>query len=126
FSVTVHATDTFWNRNRGLQPPYNSNIGDHVYIVSNDSYIVNNATQPMNQGQFIFNTLSPHTAQSGLSLTAIDTDSGTVSSQTISGILVNPASNAYHFQILLPGEIATPGLGSYANGGGKVNPPSQQ
>ncbi len=124
YSVTVQAVDQYWNRNRGLGPNHNVNSGQQVDIDSNDPFAVNHATAPMAQGQHVFSTFQPRTAQSNFTFYATDVDSSTVSSQTVSGVTVNP-SGATRFQIILPGETPVPGSG-VSLAGGKTGTPSTQ
>ncbi len=120
FPITIQAVDHYWNRNRGAPGIYTSNVADNVATVGNDVYVQGNSTTPMNQGQVVFASFTPRTAQSGWSFSAVDTDSATISSQTISSVNVKASSNTAVFQVLLPGETNVPGSG------GKTGTPTAQ
>ena len=126
FPVTVQAVDAYWNTNHGRGPQYTAEAGDNVYVLTNDAFVQNDATTTMNQGQRAFGSLTPRTAQSNWTLSAMDVDNPSISSQTVSGVNVAAASGgALHFQVILPGETAQPGSGQYPTGG-KQNSPATQ
>jgi hypothetical protein len=124
YPITVQAVDQYWNRNLGLGPRHNANTGQRVAINTNDAFAVNNATTSMFQGENVFSTFQPRTAQTNFTFTANDVDDPNVSSQTVSGVTVN-AAGATRFQIILPGETPVPGSG-ITLAGGKTGTPSQQ
>jgi hypothetical protein len=126
FPVMIQAVDNYWNTNYGLGPQNLANIGDQVYLQTNDSYIQNDSTTPMINGQITFANLTPRTAQTNWTFSAVDVTSSTISSQTVSGVNVSAANTGpMHYQILLPSESAAPGSGQYPTGGKTGSPAAQ-
>ena len=120
FPVTIQAVDNYWNTNYGLGPQNLADIGDQVYVQTNDAYIQNDSTTPLINGQLLvaFSNLTPRTAQTNWTFSAVDVSSATISSQTVSGVNVSAASGGpLHYQILLPSESAAPGSGQFPAGG---------
>jgi len=126
FPVTIQAVDNYWNTNYGLGPQNLADIGDQVYVQTNDAYIQNDSTTSMINGRITFATLTPRTAQTNWTFSAVDVTSSTISSQTVSGVNVSAASGGpLHYQVLLPSELAAPGSGQYP-AGGKTGAPAAQ
>ncbi len=119
FPVTIQAVDQYWNTNFGLSGHlYTANTGDHVTLNTNDVNIQGDANLVLIQGIRTFAGFTPRTAQTNWTFTGVDTDSATISSQTVSGINVSAnTSGSLFYQILLPGETASPGNGVYPAGG---------
>ena len=126
FPVNIQATDNYWNQNYGLGPQYIGDIGDQVYLQTNDAYIQSDATTTMVNGQAAFNSFTPRTAQTNWTFSSVDVTSATISSQTVSGVNVSAASGGFlHYQILLPGELPAPGSGQYPTAGKTGTPAAQ-
>ena len=124
--MTVQAVDNYWNTNFGLTSQFTNNVGDQVYLQTNDAFIQNDSTTSMIQGQQTFPSFTPRTAQTSWTFSSVDVTNATISSQTVTGINVSAAfGGAKHFQILLPGETINQGSGQYpANG--KTGTPAAQ
>ncbi len=123
YPLTVQAVDQYWNQNLGLGPLHNTGAGQNVDIESNDPYSLFHSTGPLTQGEKVFSTFEPRTAQT-LTVYAYSVDDPLISSQTITGITITPAAAA-HYQTLLPGETPLPGSNVYPTGGKSGTPNTQ-